>query len=208
MEQLLLLTAACDDYDPRLGFAVHLAAVTGARRGELLALRWSDFDLGRRVVQFAYAIVLGDGGKPMLKRGTKTGGRRTVSLDDTTIRRLAMFRELSEQRVRETGSRLIDTAFLFYKELGGAEPISPDAFSRMYEQARAKVGLKNLKFHSLRHWHATCLLNAGISVNTVAGRLGHSGGGRTTLSTYAHFLEPADRQAAEVAIRYLNQEAA
>jgi integrase len=203
IEEMLLLTEACDAFDPRLGFAVHLAAVTGARRGEVMALRWCDFDDERRVVRIRNAVVMGDGDKPVLKSGTKTGDERTVSLDDWTFTRLAQYRTHSNQIAKEAQSHLRDNAFLFSNDVNGATPMSPDYLSSMYQKARAKVGLRKVRLHDLRHYHATALLTGGVDVATVAGRLGHTGGGRMTLAVYAHFIEPADRKAAEIAVRQL-----
>jgi integrase len=205
LEELLLLTDACDAHDPRLGFAVHLAAVTGARRGEVLALRWSDFDERRRVVRIWNAVILGEGDKPTLKYGTKTGKERTVSLDDWTFEKLNEYRARCDQNAREAKVRLRETAFLFSNEIDGSEPMSPDYLSSMYEKARKTAGLNGLRLHDLRHYHATALLTSGVDVATVAGRLGHAGGGRMTLEVYAHFIEPADRRAAELAVKQLRQ---
>ncbi len=263
LDELLLLTAACDDYDPRLGFAVYLAAATGARRGEVLALRFSDFDAERKVVRFSNAVILGENDKAVLKHGTKTGGERTVALDDATFERLERHRQWCEETAtkatysvqelaerlgvrpgliydqirngnleatrmgrkvalskatverllgtpiaKEPKVRLRDTAFLFSNDSDGSTPMSPDYLSNMYQKARKKAGLEHVKLHAMRHWHATTLLTQGVDVSTVAGRLGHAGGGRLTLSTYSHFIEPADRLAAEVAMRQLNRGAA
>ncbi len=203
IEEMLLLTDACDAYDPRLGFAVHLAAVTGARRGEVLALRWCDFDHERRVVRIQNAVIIGDGDKPVLKNGTKTGDERTVSLDDWTFTRLEKYRAENDALAKEAKTHIRDNAFLFSNDINGITPMSPDYLSSMYQKARAKVGLKSVRLHDLRHYHATALLTGGVDVATVAGRLGHSGGGRMTLAVYAHFIEPADRKAAEIAVRQL-----
>ena len=200
-----LLADACEAHDARLGFAVHLAAVTGARRGEVLAWRWCDFDEQRQVVRIRNAVILGEEDKPVLKNGTKTGDERTVSLDEWTFTRLAQYREHCVGLANEAKTHLRETAFLFSKDIDGATPMSPDYLSSMYQKARAKVGFKNVRLHDLRHFHATALLTGGVDVATVAGRLGHSGGGRMTLAVYAHYIEPADRKAAEIAVRQLRQ---
>ena len=63
----------------------------------------------------------------------------------------------------------------------------------------------DVRLHDLRHFHATRLLVAGVDVATVAGRLGHSGGGRTTLAVYSHVLEQADRHAADIIGQIMQQ---
>lgn len=206
LEELLLLVDACEEYDPRLGFAVHLAAVTGARRGEVMALRWSDFDPDRRTVRIWNTVVMGDGDKPMLRHGTKTGGERTLSLEPWTLEHLATYKAWCAEQDALIGARLSDEGYLFARQPDGREPVSPDLLSSMYEKARRKVGLTTLRLHDLRHYHATALLTAGVDVATVAGRLGHTGGGRMTLEVYAHHIEPADRRAAEAVVRQLRGE--
>lgn len=199
LDELLVLSDACERHDLRLGFAVHLAALTGARRSEIMAFRWCDFDEDARQLRIWNALVLGDGDKPVLKQGTKTGGRRTVALDDWTLGRLHAYRDARTALVREAGGHLGDDHFLFTLGVDGTEPMSPDYLSKLYERARASVGLKRIRFHDLRHFHATTLLTKGVDVSTVAGRLGHADGGRITLQTYSHFIESADRRAAEIA---------
>ncbi len=205
IEEMLRLTSSCDSYDPRLGFAVHLAAVTEARRGKVLALRWCDFDNQRRVVRFWNAVVLGDGDKAVLKNGTNTGDERTVSLDDWTFERLVEYRATCDALATEANVRLQETSFLFSNDIDGRTPMSPGYLSSMYQKARLQVGLKHVRLHDLSHYHATALLTEGIDLATVAGRLGHTGGGRMTLEVYAHFIEPADRKAAEIAVLQLRR---
>lgn len=60
-----------------------------------------------------------------------------------------------------------------------------------------RLKLRSTRLHALRHYSATELLAAGVDLRTVAGRLGHGGGGTTTLNTYAAWVEQADRRAAE-----------
>ncbi len=60
------------------------------------------------------------------------------------------------------------------------------------------VGLEQVRLHDLRHFVATTLLGAGVDLQTVAGRLGHAGGGRTTLAVYSHFQQATDRDAADL----------
>jgi integrase len=205
LDELLALTHACEELDPRLGFAVHLAAVTGARRGELLALRWSDFDERRRVMRIWNAVILGEGDKPTLKHGTKTGKERTIALDEWTFERMREHRAWCEARAKEAKARLRDTSFLFSNDIDCHAPMSPDYLSSMYQKARRSAGLNNLRLHDLRHYHITQLLVQGVDVATVAGRVGHAGGGRMTLEVYSHWVPEADREAAEIAVRQFRQ---
>jgi integrase len=74
---------------------------------------------------------------------------------------------------------------------------TPDSVSRAFKRLCAEEGLSGVRSTTIRHFVATELLSAGVDVRTVAGRLGHRNAA-TTLNVYAHFLEDADRTAADV----------
>jgi integrase len=205
LEELLLLVDACEEYVPRLGSAVHLAVVTDARKG-VAALRRINFDLDCRTVRIWNAFVMGDGDKPMLRHGKKTCGERTLSLEPCTPELLAAYNAWCAEQAALVGARPSAEGYLFAREPDGHEAMSPDLMSSMFEKARRKVGLTTLRLNDLRHYHATALLTAGVDVATVAGRLGHAGGGGIVLGVYAHYIEPDDRRAVEVVVRQLRGE--
>lgn len=76
--------------------------------------------------------------------------------------------------------------------------------SQKFRRTRDQLGL-TCRFHDLRHYTATQMIAAGVNLRTVAGRLGHSGGGSTTLKVYAHWTRPADQHAAELLGRQLRR---
>jgi integrase len=75
--------------------------------------------------------------------------------------------------------------------------VLPDAVTQRFRRLARRVGVPT-SLHGFRHYSATQLLAAGVDLRTVAGRLGHGGGGATTLRVYASFVAAADRRAAEV----------
>lgn len=189
-----LITAA-EEHDPDFAAWLHLAAAAGARRGELVALRWSDLDLDAGTVLFARALVEGPDG--VVEKTTKTRKGRRLSLDAATVAVLRVHRARALERAMACGARLAPDAWVFTGDAAGRTPWRPELPSRRFIRLRRRLGLE-VRLHDLRHFHATRLLVAGVDVATVAGRLGHSGGGRTTLAVYSHFLEQADRHAADV----------
>jgi integrase len=84
--------------------------------------------------------------------------------------------------------------------------VEKDTTTRAFRLLLAKAGLHSVRLHDLRHYVATQLLVAGVDVRTVAGRLGHRNAS-ITLNVYSHFLKDADRQAAEVLAKLLDQDA-
>ena len=179
---------------PDLAVFVALAAATGARRSEVIALRWSDVDLEAGRVAIARGIVMGPDGP--VEKDTKTHAARVVSLDDTTVALLTEHEKRMTDRAVLCGVVLERSAFVFSDAADLMVPWRPDSTTRRFVQLRDSCGLSHVRLHDLRHYVATTMLTAGIDVRTVAGRLGHRSAA-TTLNVYSHFIESADRDAAD-----------
>jgi integrase len=200
--ELATLLDAAERSDPELATFLVLSAATGARRSELVALRWSDLDLQRSVVIIARGIVVGPDG--IVEKDTKTHQARRITLDHVTTDALSAFRQAAVERSAFFGVVLDETGFVFTSDLGDT-PWFPDSVSRRFRRLARGVGLPGVRLHDVRHYVATRLLTAGIDVRTVAGRLGHRNAA-TTLNVYSHFVPEADRQAADVLARLLENE--
>ncbi|HXN59494.1 MAG TPA: site-specific integrase [Acidimicrobiales bacterium] len=188
-----------DERNPELGCFLHLAAVTGARRGELCALRWTDFDRGSLQISRS---VYGSRQDELREKGTKTHAVRRVSLDPQSVDRLAELRKSSRQQARSCGVVLSEDAFVFSDDPDGSRPWRPGRVTLAFRRLCDEVGVPTVRLHDLRHFAATQLLAAGVPVRTVAGRLGHANAA-TTLNVYAHVLESSDEEAAGVLGRLL-----
>ncbi len=189
------LFALAQAADPELAAFVVLAAATGARRSEVVALRWADLDLDAGVVRIARGIVMGPSGP--VEKDTKTHAARKVSLDATTLAVLRQHRERVVNRAEVCRVTLAPTTFVFSPEVDGSQPWRPDSATRAFARLCTSAGLEGLRLHDLRHYVATRLLASGVGVPTVAGRLGHRNAA-TTLNVYSHFLAEADREAANI----------
>jgi integrase len=171
-----------------------LAASSGARRGELLALRWSDIDLDRGALSIERCIVrVGDS---LLEQGTKTHQSRRISLDSGTITSLQLHYQQATERARLAGSTISSKSFVFSHTVDGSTPWHPDSTSRAFRRICEQAGVTSVRLHDLRHYVATRLLTAGVDVRTVAGRLGHRNPS-TTLNVYSHFVPETDKEAAD-----------
>ena len=181
--------------DPRVERMIVLAALTGARRGEICGLRWSDIDVGgsmltiRRAVKWSSANGIEVG-------PTKTHAERRVSLDVLAL--LAARQQIDDliEISEKTGLPLSEDPYLFPgPDL--ASPLNPDRMTGAFRRVAVAIGRPDLHFHSLRHFTATQLIAAGVDIRTVSGRLGHSDAS-VTLKVYSHVLEAKDREAAEI----------
>lgn len=188
----------------RLHAYFQLAAYTGARRGELMNLRWTDLHLGDEPfirLRGTVAVIQGQ-----RVEGTTKGGReRTVSIDPETVGHLVRHRQEQESERQIAGDSWVEDEHVFRQELGlPMFPDSPTALMakllRLHNRDAVDAGrepLPHIRLHDLRHLHATLLLKAGVPVHVVAHRLGHADPA-ITLRVYAHVLDDQASHAATV----------
>lgn len=179
--------------DPDWGLLVWLAMVTGARRGELCALRWQHIDLQAGVLTLTRNRR--QRGSRTWEKDTKTHQSRRIALDPDTVTLLTEYRERREAEAAMLDVALEPDAFVFSRDVPGASPLLPDSVSQRYSKLVARLGITT-SIHKLRHYSATELIAAGVDVRTVAGRLGHSGGGTVTLKVYSAWVAESDQRAA------------
>jgi integrase len=189
-----LINEAAKD-DPNFACYLTVAATTGARRGELCGLRWGAIDFDNQTLTIACAVVEGTRSK-LYEKDTKTHGSRKIAIDEFTATELTRQHERCEKRAAELGAPLPPDAFVFSPDPTGLRPAVPNDVTKSFMRLRKRVGLDSVRLHDLRHFAATRLLSAGVSVRTVSGRLGHASAAMT-LGVYAHFLEVSDRDAAD-----------
>ena len=180
--------------DSMLATAIALAALTGARRGELCALRWSDIELEGRALTISRSLSPVEG--QLIEGDTKTHASRRVAIDDYLVQRLqerlAHQREAAQVRGIELGK---DPYVLAHDDVhDGSRPTNPDVVSHRFRRLARKLGTP-CRLHDLRHFSVTTLIAAGIDVRTVAERVGHAKA-TMTLDRYAHALPERDREAA------------
>lgn len=174
------------------GMLVWLALVTGARRGELCALTWNCLDVDTRVLTIRSSIA--QEGARTWEKETKVHQQRRITVDEQTATLLGAYRRHCAQRAG-TDTEMPDDARIFSLSPGGSTWLKPDSVSQRYKRMCTHLGW-DMNIHQLRHYSATELIAAGVDVRTVAGRLGHSGGGTTTLRVYSAWVSEADQRAA------------
>lgn len=193
-EDVMRLIDEASKEDPDFGCLLHVAATTGARRGELCGLRWRNVDLKALTMTISRSVVEGSKGVAV-EKDTKTHAARHIALDADTAAVLTSQKRRMSERALASGTTLSDEAFVFSRS-DASTSLQPNDVTKDFIRVRHRIGLDSVRLHDLRHFAATRLLAAGVPVRTVSGRLGHANAS-TTLGVYAHFLEASDREAAE-----------
>jgi integrase len=195
VKQVGKLLQRADTDDPELGQFLHIAASTGARRGEICALRWTNFDPTDQTLTIERSIIEVPGG--LAEKDTKTHANRRIALDERTIEVFEDLRRAAIKRANQTGLSINENSYVFSHEPNGAIPWNPSNVTKRFQVLRHSLGYDNMRLHDFRHFTATRLMAAGVPVRTVSGRLGHANPS-TTLSVYSHFVEASDQAAAIV----------
>jgi integrase len=179
-----------DNIEHRWALATLLALDTGARRGEILGLQWTDYSAREGTIKIARQVAqvpVSPGVKTPHQRVPKTAAsRRTIKLAPRTVAAIEAFRAL--RRPASIGGHIFHLR-------GGLE--HPNSLTVWIERRLAVItGVPGLHIHQLRHTHASHLLSAGVPIAEVSRRLGHSSVS-TTMKVYAHSLLTDDSRAAE-----------
>lgn len=178
---------------------VAFALSTGMRRGEILALRWTDLDFEKLTVRVDRALEETQAKGLRFKAPKNKASRRTIGIDAEIVSILKEHRKRQLEDLMKLGTRLPSDALVFpISILEPAKPMPTYSVSKRFSEVAERIGFPGFRFHDLRHTHATLLLTAGVPVNAVAARLGHSTP-VITLSVYGHVLKRAEEQAAAVA---------
>src|SRR5499427_6109560 len=176
-----------------LALYLWLAAVTGARRGELSALHWADLDLQRGIIHIAHSYSVAGGAK--VRKDTKTHQDRSLAIDEITATVLAERRQAVADQLGQVGVDLPPDSYVFSPDPVGERPWNPDCVTHKVTEIARTAGVA-LNIKALRHYSASQLLAGGIDLRNTAARLGHGGGGATTLRHYADPVSEVDRRAA------------
>jgi integrase len=175
-----------------LGTFLEMATATGCRRGEVLALRWSDIQDGAAFVDRSLSQTRAG----LIFKSTKTETPRRIELPPTTLPVLARHRERQDEFRRQFGTDYRSDLDLIIANPDGT-PLKPNSVSGTVSRLCRVLGLpKGASLHTIRHSHASLLLADGVDLATVSERMGHSSVA-TTANIYAHAIRGKDRAAAQ-----------
>lgn len=193
--------ALLDHFRPTRSYVpVLLAALCGLRRGEVTALRWRSIDLERGQMAVSESMEQTKAG--IRAKETKSGKSRTVALPSLVVDDLRRHRIQQAEELLRLGVRMTDDVHVIAQADG--RPLQPNSLTHEFVRILAKSSaLPRIRFHDLRHSHATHLLASGVHPKIAQERLGHSNVG-ITLDLYSHVLPGMQEDAAakvDLAIR-------
>lgn len=170
----------------------YLELVSGLRKGELVALLWSDLDAEHKTISVSKQYVRNPSGEVMLSR-PKT---------ETSVRQVSIPQDAVDLLIQEH-SKHPDNPYMFPSPVTG-EMYHPDSVVKLHEKILKDANLEHIRFHDLRHTFATLALQNGVDVKTVSSMLGHYDAG-FTLRTYTHATRQQQNRAAETMGNFMVQ---
>ena len=184
VDEVRKLMDAANKYDDRLGVFVRLVAATGARRGEISAIRWNDVDWDKSKVTIDESIVGAKGGATVKAPKTRAS-IRTICIDGATKKALFGLRKTQAKLANECGFDVASDCFVFSTDPAGIAPPHPDNFSHGFAIARTNAGVAtDVHLHSLRHFQST-VLDPVITEAQKQSRMGWA-----TIQMARHYTDP------------------
>jgi integrase len=182
----------------RAGSPLHgpalVALFAGLRLGEILGLRWEDVDLEGGAIWVRQTVEETKSDGIRFKSPKSRTSRRVVAVSRVVCHFLKDHQKRQKERQEFLGAGYLDQGLVFPSPDGSTW--SPNRVSKDWGVFVRKEGCAGLRFHDLRHAHATHLVSGGESIKAVSARLGHSTA-KLTLDTYSHVLAAEDRALAD-----------
>lgn len=170
----------------------YTALTTGMRLGELLGLTWDYVDFDRREIVVQKTLLMPIKGEPVWQEPKTPRSRRRIPIDEGTVRVLQQWRKKQVEERLRAGPAWHDYNLVFTTSNG--RPLDFGFVAGRLKATAQRAGVPKIRFHDLRHTHATILLRQGIHPKVVSERLGHASVA-LTLDTYSHVLPDTQREA-------------
>jgi integrase len=171
-----------------------IAAYTGMRKGEILGLMWDDIDFEEKTLTINKTLYKTTRDGFLLQEPKTANSIRTIYIDDDIIRVLKKQKVKQNLEKLKFGGVYKEHNMVFAQETG--EYVNPGGVNGLFTRFIEQSGLPRIRFHDLRHTHATILLQMGVNPKIVAERLGHSSV-QITLDTYSHVLPSMKKDLSE-----------
>ncbi|MGY3748108.1 site-specific integrase [Vagococcus salmoninarum] len=182
--------------------AFRLLAFTGIRKGELLALEWTDIDFFNKTLKISKTLV-SDANNQLKTNPPKTSSSdRVISLDNVTVKILRDWRQLQKSYLLQHGTNANSIHQIIFPSENN-NYLSLNRLNTVLTRICKKSGMNDITIHGFRHTHCSILFEAGLSIKDVQDRLGHSDI-HTTMNIYTHVTEKQKELSAEKFANFVN----
>lgn len=174
---------------------VHLFLITGARRGEILGLKWDKVEFDKNRIYICNNVLYAPD-KGIYEDTPKTEkSKRYVTLPNETMNELKKYKQYQAQEYFKNGIPQNINGFVF-AQIDGS-PMHPDSVTDYLNKFSKKYDLPHINAHAFRHTMASMLYFNGVDSVSISKRLGHAQVS-TTANIYAHIMEEADQRNADI----------
>lgn len=178
-----------------------IGAYTGMRRGEVLGLTWDNVNLNDGTIRISKTLSSTKQGIVFTEPKTKNSNRK-IAISKSVVEILKRNKVEQLKNKMRLGNSYKDNNMVCCKENG--DFIDPKNFSRDFHNLVVKSGIKNIRFHDLRHTHASLLVKLGVHPKEISTRLGHSDVS-ITMNIYSHIYEETDKETANAFEKLVNE---
>ena len=188
-------------YNFRYFMFFRLLAYSGMRKGECLALKWSDIDFKNNTIDINKSLASGENNRLYLSPCKTKSSVRTLDMDETTMEYLKEWRLKQQKEMFKLGINFLSNDSLIFANSKGTYTVLSKP--QRWDNAICKeYGLRHIKVHGFRHTHASLLFDAGVSMKDVKERLGHSDI-TTTMNIYTHVTENKAKETANSFAKFM-----
>lgn len=172
-----------------------LLAYTGMRKGESLALKWSDIDFETNTISITRNVTTGLNNRPYISNGKTANSVRRIPVDSETMHYLKEWRYCQQKDMLKKGFNFLDADNYIFPTINNG--ITSLSKPRQWNKSICdKFGLRRIKIHGFRHTHASLCYSAGLNAKEIQKRLGHADS-KTTMNVYTHVMKNDEKKAAK-----------
>lgn len=194
-EQVAAIRDALEQEPIKWKMLVHLLLITGARRGEVLGLKWDKVDFSNNRIYICNSVLYSSDIGVYESTPKTEQSKRYVSLPQDTMDLLRRYRVWQNEEKLRLGEYYQDRGFVFSQDNGN--PMHPDSVTDWLKKFSKRHGLPHINPHAFRHTMASMLYFNGVDSVSISKRLGHAQVS-TTANIYAHVIEEADKKNADI----------
>lgn len=170
-----------------------LLAYTGMRKGESLALKWSDIDFETNTISITRNVTTGLNNRPYISNGKTANSVRRIPVDSETMNYLKEWRYCQQKDMLKKGFNFLDADNYIFPTINNG--ITSLSKPRQWNKSICdKFGLRRIKIHGFRHTHASLCYSAGLNAKEIQKRLGHADS-KTTMNVYTHVMKNGEKKA-------------